>query len=183
MGEQAITMICSRIALCIFALAGSMASPIKSDRLSLEVKTTDLADGWSLGPRSPEKLPIKLMFGLRQTNLDQLEQSLLAVSDPQSPEYGRHLSNDQVHELIAPTSSSINAVRDWLSSHGIVPQVITPNSDWLTATMSIGSAEKLLEAEYYQISHSETNTTSHRTLQYSVPSHVAAVLDLVAPTL
>ena len=33
---------------------------------------------------------------VKQTNVAQLEKQLLAVSDPRSPEYGQHLTNDEV---------------------------------------------------------------------------------------
>jgi len=108
---------------------------------------------------------------------------MLAVSDPESGRYGQHLSNQQVHDLIAPTPDTVRTVLAWLASHGIIPQAMTSNSDWLTATMPISLAEQLLDAEYYALTHAATNTTAHRVLRYSVPQNVAASLDLVAPTL
>ena len=102
---------------------------------------------------------------------------------PVGGRYGQHLSNQQVHDLIAPTPDTLRTVLEWLASHGIIPQAMTSNSDWLTATMPISLAEQLLDAEYYALTHAATNTTAHRVLRYSVPQNVAASLDLVAPTL
>ena len=102
---------------------------------------------------------------------------------PAGARYGQHLSNQQVHDLIAPTPDTVRTVLEWLAAHGIIPQAMTSNSDWLTATMPISVAEQLLGAEYYAVTHAATNTTAHRVLRYSVPQNVAASLDLVAPTL
>jgi tripeptidyl-peptidase-1 len=160
-----------------------MGSPIATERHTIEAENAVLPPGWLLGPPSPANQPITLLFGLKQTNLAHLEKRLLAVSDPQSAEYGQHLTNEQVHELIAPTATNLAAVMDWLGEHDIVPRALTPNSDWLTATMPISLASRLLNAEYREFTHAATNTTAHRVLRYSVPRTVSAGLDLVAPTL
>merc|ERR1712166_1467875 len=170
-------------ALFLLAMIGAFASPIASERLAIESETSSLPVGWELGSRSPSSQPIRLMFGLKQQNLAQLEQTMLAVSDPESARYGQHLSNQQVHDLIAPTPDTVRTVLEWLAAHGIIPQAMTSNSDWLPATMPISVAEQLLGAEYYAVTHAATNTTAHRVLRYSVPQNVAASLDLVAPTL
>ena len=71
-------------ALFLLAMIGAIASPIASERLAIESETPSLPVGWELGSRSPSSQPIRLMFGLKQQNLAQLEQTMLAVSDPES---------------------------------------------------------------------------------------------------
>ena len=71
-------------ALFLFAMIGAFASPIASGRLAIESETPSLPVGWELGHRSPSSHPIRLMFGLKQQNLAQLEETMLAVSDPES---------------------------------------------------------------------------------------------------
>lgn len=57
---------------------------------------------------------IQLRIGLKQGSFDELERHLYEVSDPSHSRYGQHLSEDEVHELVAPPSHAISAVEDWL---------------------------------------------------------------------
>ena len=58
----------------------------------------------------------EVVFAVHQRNLDELEQRLLSVADPASPDYGAYLSYDQVHTLTANPASS-QAVRAWCRAH------------------------------------------------------------------
>jgi hypothetical protein len=51
---------------------------------------------WQRGPRVHESEPVQFRVGLKQSGLEHLEATVLAVSDPSSQEYGRHLSLAQV---------------------------------------------------------------------------------------
>jgi hypothetical protein len=51
---------------------------------------------WRRGPRVHESEPVQFRVGLKQSGLEHLEATVLAVSDPSSQEYGRHLSLAQV---------------------------------------------------------------------------------------
>ena len=53
----------------------------------------------------------------------------MAVSDPDSPTYGQHLSNEQAHALVAPAPASIAAVMAFLRGHGVEGVRATPNGD------------------------------------------------------
>ena len=54
---------------------------------------------WQRGPRVHESEPVQFRVGLKQSGLERLEATVLAVSDPSSQEYGRHLSLAQVRGL------------------------------------------------------------------------------------
>ena len=64
-------------------------------------------------------MPLELTIAVKQTNLDVLEHTVLAVSDPDSPRYGQHLSRDDVDAIIAPRAEDIAVVLKWLQEHGI----------------------------------------------------------------
>ena len=63
---------------------------------------------------------VKLQFALHQRNLDWLENTILVVSDPRSPSYGKHLNLFQIADKIAPFHFQIQKVLDWLSANGFV---------------------------------------------------------------
>lgn len=132
--------------------------------------------------RSPPDTKLELLFAVKQTNLPELERRLLEVSDPDSPSYGAHLSNDAVHSLIAPSQASIDIVRGFLEGHGVQALPVTPNGDFLRATVSVAQAEALLGCEYFLMQHGPSGQQAHRTRAYSLPATVAAVVDFVSPT-
>eukprot|EP00756_Hemistasia_phaeocysticola_P035160 Hpha_TRINITY_DN16566_c1_g3::TRINITY_DN16566_c1_g3_i1::g.134515::m.134515/K01279/TPP1, CLN2; tripeptidyl-peptidase I len=60
----------------------------------------------------------EVILSIKQRNLDILEAALLAVSDPQSDEYGRHWSFEAIGSLTRDASAEA-ATRVWLTAHGI----------------------------------------------------------------
>lgn len=55
-----------------------------------------LPDGWVVAGRSPPEALLELIFAVRQTHVGALHDSLMASSDPASPAYGQHMTNDEV---------------------------------------------------------------------------------------
>merc|ERR1719486_49457 len=98
---------------------------------------------------------------VKQTNVEKLEKVLLEVSDPDSEKYGKHLSNEQVHALVAPKQESIDAIMEHLSKHGVKGVAATPNSDIITADVTISLAEKLLSTKYVSFQHSQSGQVVH----------------------
>lgn len=125
---------------------------------------------------------VQLTFMVKQTRVDELERALLDVSDPRSPRYGQHLSNEKVHALVAPRRESVEAVLQFLRAHGAEGVPATPNADMILATVDFETAEAMLGATYYQFKHNVSGHVVHRTSGYSLPAGVAEHVDLVAPT-
>lgn len=144
--------------------------------------TRGLPLGWSSIRRSPHQQGLQLMFALKQTHLAELESTLMRVSDPDSEQYGQHLSNEEVHALVAPDDAHIAAVKNFLKKHGITAICLTPNCDMVQADVTVSQAEKLLATEYHELHHSDSGLTVHRAMQYSVPASIAEIVDFVAPT-
>lgn len=138
--------------------------------------------GWTRGARAEPSAPLELHFLLRQQNVDRLEAALDAVSYPTSASYGRHLSNDEVNAMVAPTPQAISAVREYISSHGAIAHELTPNADILRAELTVREAERALGCEYYEYRHEGTGETALRTASYALPRALSAHLAAVAPT-
>jgi tripeptidyl-peptidase-1 len=115
--------------------------------------------GWTpsaVADKRSQKLEI--IVAVRQQNLDQLERELMAVSDPRSSRYGKHLSKQEVDALVAPAAESVAAVTAWLKSHGIHANRKTANGDFLRATATVEQAEAALSTSYALFTHAATNT-------------------------
>jgi len=139
---------------------------------------------WKVSGPSPKDEQIELTFAVKQRGLPELHDTLMRVSSPSSPDYGKHLSNEEVNSLTAPEPSDIKTVLSFLKQHGVEDvRALTPNSDVIGATVSIKTAEKMLDAVYLSLVHQKSGTAIHRAVGgYSLPAEVAAAVDFVAPT-
>ncbi|KAJ8603134.1 hypothetical protein CTAYLR_004586 [Chrysophaeum taylorii] len=123
---------------------------------------------------------LELMFFVKAKKPGRVFEVLEAVSNPKSASYGQHLSLEQVNEVVAPAAESIRVVREWAAAFGVTLEALTANGDALGATVSIGVAERMLACKYRTFEHEGRRV--RRADNYSVPEAVAAVLDMVAPT-
>jgi tripeptidyl-peptidase-1 len=164
-------------AIAALALPQALVAP--------EPAVTDIPSGWSVIGESPKDARIELNFAVKQRNLQSLHDTLLSVSDPKSPSYGEHLSNEAVHALIKPSDEDIATVHSFINTvAGVEPRAASPNSDFITAVMTIGQAEALLGAKYEVLRHGRAGVQVHRASRsgYRLPESVAAAVDFVSPT-
>jgi tripeptidyl-peptidase-1 len=95
---------------------------------------------------------IPLRIGLKQQNMDRLEDLLLSVSHPDSPMYGQHWTPARVAEFFSPHDDTIVTVTDWLAEYGLTGQ-LSRSKGWLDVEMTVDKAEELLGADYHVYSH------------------------------
>lgn len=126
---------------------------------------------------STDKLTLKI--GLKQEHAVALEQAVLAVSTPGNPDYGKHLTREQLRAYVAPRQQSVDDVTAWLAEHGIAPAV---DNDWMTFVTDVKTANGMLGADFHWYRHSAGGAAKLRTLRYSVPDDMAEHVDLVQPT-
>jgi len=140
--------------------------------------------GWSKIKPAPADHSINLRIGLPQPNFAALEQHLYEVSDPFHQRYGAHLSKEEVEALIAPHSTSVDLVNEWLASHGIFEDQLSrsPAKDWVKVTVPVSLAEEMLKTEYHVWIHDESGDSIVRTTSYSLPEHLHEHIDVVQPT-
>lgn len=151
--------------------------------VAVEPPLDHVPEAWRFEGRSSADERIELTFAVKQRGLEELHNALMRVSSPSSPDYGMHLSNDQVNAMTAPDPMHLQAVKSFLQQYGITPRAGTPNSDIIEATVPVELAERMLSTEYSKFVHSNTGVQVSRALGgYSLPADVAAAVDFVAPT-
>jgi len=150
--------------------AGSVETPVQK------------VSGWVQGSRTGQDEILELTFAVKQQGKRELHDALMSVSLPSSPEYGQHLSNDEVHRITAPDASHIEAVMSFIRAHGGEPVAATPNSDMIIAKVTVEIAERMLSAKYHQHLHSSGKEISRVADGYSLPDEVARAVDFVSPT-
>ncbi|KAF5358974.1 hypothetical protein D9758_004895 [Tetrapyrgos nigripes] len=140
--------------------------------------------GWTLRSAAPSHHTIELRIGLPQPDFPVLEKHLYEVSDPFHERYGQHLTKAEVEALVAPHQESIDAVSEWLATHGIGESDIqrSPARDWVTIKVPITLAEKMLDTTYHVWTHDASGDSIVRTTSYSLPKHLHPHIDVIQPT-
>jgi len=109
------------------------------------------------------------------TEFEGLEEKLLDVSSPDSPNYGKFLDKEEVEALFPPPKDAADKVVAWLESNGIKDYRV--DGAFIDFTTELATANVLLDASYQHYRNS--GVTKLRTTQYSIPDdlqkHVAFV--------
>ncbi len=172
-----------------FCLAGAVVSVLGSEpQLSphvLHEHRRSLPSGWSLHRRADPEVTLPLSIALVQSNIDSLEEYLLDIADPDSPNYGKHWTPAQVRDTFRPSQESIDVVHAWLTTDGVHPERVqfSPDGMHLRVNVSVSEAERLLATEYYVYQHEDG--AEHLACQhgYHLPAHVSRHIELVKPTI
>lgn len=160
----------------------AFAEPILSPYVVHE-KRTSIPSGWSLARRHDASSTIPLRFALKQKNIENVGDFLLEVSDPASPNYGKHWTAYDIARKFAPSSGTIDVVRTWLLESGIEDHRITLSTSkgWINVLVSVEEAERLMNTEYNVYKHA--SGTEHVACEvYHLPEHVSSRVDFVLPS-
>lgn len=127
------------------------------------------------------KLPVRI--GLAQNNLDRAHDFLMDVSHPNSPNYGKHWTSDEVIDAFKPSDHAVETVRQWLVDAGIsVKDIVhSDNKQWLAFDASNKQMESLLHTEYHEYEDLKTGGVMPACDQYHVPKHVQQHIDYITP--
>ncbi|KAH9858769.1 subtilisin-like protein [Lenzites betulinus] len=174
----------------VFCLVGVAVSVLGSpepqlSRRVLHEYRRSLPSGWSLHRRADPGATLPLSIALAQSNIHSLEDYLLDIADPESPNYGKHWTPAQVREKFRPSQESIDVVHAWLATDGVHPERVQLSHDgaYVRVNVSISEAERLLATEYYVYQHEDGSEDVACEHGYHLPEHVAKHVDLVRPTI
>jgi tripeptidyl-peptidase I len=179
-------------------LAVAVAKPAARD-LSLHERRDAAPAGFVHAGPAAAQTQLNLRLGLANTDFPGLEKALYDVSTPSSPQYGEHLTPDevlsialacntqsdkrpQIKKFMAPKEETVKVIESWLSEHGITAKTISPNGDWLGITVPVEKANELFDADFSVFKHTDTDKDTIRTLSYSIPKALKGHLDVVHPT-
>ena len=90
------------------------------------------------------------------------------------------MEGHEIKSMLKPVEAATNAVVSWLESHNVTE--IEDDSDWINFHTDVGTANKMLETQFYWYRSEYMNKERLRTLQYSVPGAVAEHITLLQPT-
>lgn len=101
--------------LNLILAAFSAAVPFSSKPALHENRNTSRIQVYGAGSKRVDPdaiLPIRI--ALTQSNLDKGYGLLMQVSDPDSEDFGRHWTLDEIHDYFAPSPETREAVKEWL---------------------------------------------------------------------
>lgn len=175
-------MLISQFSLFLSAIGfGNALSPSKRAATYAVKERHDVPPTWQrIGPASKRDV-IQLAIGLKQQNEGQIEEHLLQVSDPKHERYGKHLSADEVRNIVRPAVETMELVEEWLSEHGVSDYAYNHANDMIHCTVPIGTAEEMLQTEYHEFQHDD-GSTANRAPVWSLPQHLHEHIDIVQPT-
>ncbi|CAK7199346.1 hypothetical protein SEUCBS139899_002024 [Sporothrix eucalyptigena] len=139
----------------------------------------DVPQGWSLVRSASPSDAIALKIALHQRSADDLERVVLEVSTPGHPNYGMHLTRDEVRSYTSPSDEAIDAVSNWLRDNEITGTI---DNDWVSFQTTVDRANTLLNTRFDWYQYEDSKTPVLRTLQYSVPDELTGHVDMVQPT-
>jgi tripeptidyl-peptidase I len=177
-------MVSLKAVFALLAIVSSTALGL-SPRVKHESRRA-LPPHWEQSHRAPADTILPLRIGLAQNNIDRIEELLLDVSHPTSPNYGNHWSASKVAETFRPTTETVDTVRGWLVGKGIDRSRIqlSKSGGWIEVDVSVAEAEDLLDTEYHVYNHALTNTKHIGCGSgYHVPEHVSKHVELITPSL
>lgn len=107
----------------------------------------------------------------------------MEVSTPSHPRYGKHLTRDELKDLIKPRVESTDAVLTWLKQSGVAARDIQNDGEWINFYAPVKRAEEMMGTTFktYQ-SEIRPKVRKIRSLSYSVPNAVRSHIDMIQPT-
>ena len=141
------------LAFCSTALASHSRRTNHVVRVHEQCNTAP--KGWLKSHRADADDIIHLRIGMKQQNLDMLEDLLMEVARPDSSKYGKYWTVKRVTEFFAPSELTEDAIRKWLGDSGVVEDKlrVSHNKGWIELDVTMATAERLLNTEYHVYEH------------------------------
>ncbi|EPS39904.1 hypothetical protein H072_6208 [Dactylellina haptotyla CBS 200.50] len=163
--------------LVLLTLAGALATPLAKHVIH---EKRDIGNhAWIKRNPAGASSILPMRIGLVQRNLDHGHNLLMEM-------YAfmiKHLSEDEVFEMFAPSRDSERAVIEWLESSGIALEriSISRNRQWVQFDAQVSDVESLLLTEYHIYEHEPSRRINVACDEYHVPDDIQKHIDYINP--
>lgn len=141
---------------------------------------------WSLLQPAHDSVPVTFTLALKQSNLDVLERLFWDNSNPDSPNYAKHLTREQVRRIIEPPQWVQDAVYDWMfetaREHNMEEGLINifNGGDYLQVTATAALTERLFQTKLWTFAHQDKGTLVVKHLgTFSIPTDLVEHIEMV----
>ncbi|KAK4903467.1 hypothetical protein LTR27_000398 [Elasticomyces elasticus] len=169
----------------ITAFAGLTSAFPTAEPHVLHEKRDHAPVAWKHHTRAERSTILPVRIGLKQRNLEHAARYIQDVSDPKSPNFGKHWSSEKVANAFLPSQETTDKVTEWLVSSGISADRLSHSvgKNWLEFTATVDEAESLLKTQYHVYQQKDTGGYRVACDSYSVPASVRDHVDFVMPTI
>ncbi|KAK7001682.1 family S53 protease-like protein [Favolaschia claudopus] len=170
--------------MLLYTLVNLLAalSAVSCTPLVLHESRSAAPSGFSTRGAAPDSDLLTLKFALTPNNLSGLEAKLKSISTPGSPDFRQWLSKDEVKAFVQPSDDTVAAFNSWASANGVTPSVVSANGDWVSLTLNVAAANKLLGASFQMFTHRSLAQPITRTLSISLPSELIGHVEVIHPS-
>jgi tripeptidyl-peptidase-1 len=161
--------------LCYAQTASCLGSSQRVEQLEVA------PDGWLRGSRAQPTNLVKFHLAITQYNTAEFEQKVIEISTPSHPSYGQYMKRNEVKDFLRPPAAITDKIIAWLTSADVHGDAIDSNGNWISFTVPVSKAERILKTEFFYFHHPQQGTIL-RTLGYSVPDELHSHIQLIQPT-
>lgn len=114
--------------MLVLMLAVHASAALPTGRVAFEQDVSPrAASGWTRGARADPDALIELLVAVKQpaSGVEKMKTVLDEVSDPRSASYGAHLTQHEVHQILAPAAAAVAAVKEHFGRGGAVLEPAT----------------------------------------------------------
>jgi len=155
---------------------GAFSFAFAASALAGNVKFQSLNTMWDKGKRGDASTVLDVMVSVKNQNMDKLNSEIMAVSDPDSPRYGQHLTKGEVTFLTAAPQESVNLIAKWFENAGIAAK-LGPRGDRFEFRASVTEIEQLFSTTVHEYTHGERSVLQAGDLH--TPSEVAPAIQSI----
>ncbi|TVY55396.1 Aorsin, partial [Lachnellula suecica] len=169
--------------LVLLALSVSARSAAVPNTHVVHEKREVTSRQWVKRGKLSSSAVLPMRIGLKQQNLHLGHDLLMDVSHPESKNYAKHWTAEEIIDKFAPVQKTVDSVKEWLTDFGIDGSRIThsDNKGWLAFDATTAEAEGLLHAKYHMYEHTSKGHVTPACESYHVPKHIQEHVDYITP--
>ena len=167
--------------LCLF-LACSQANPVPSGGYQVVERLPGVPEGWTEHGAPSSSTLVKFRMAIRHKRMAEFEQRTIDIATPGSHLYGHFMTGEEVNDFLRPSDDAVRTIFSWMKSEHIPEDSTERHGNWITFTVPISQAEKLLDTQFHYFRNEVNQKADIRTLSYSVPKDVYAHVQMIQPT-
>lgn len=139
----------------LLLVSSAFALTRRADHVLHERRAADPAvRAWDRTRKLEADRILPLRIGLKQQNMHLVEDMLMDVAHPDSPNFGQHWSPERVVDFFKPADSTVDAVLAWLGEYGLTDRVkLSTSKGWVQLNATVAEVEELLGTEYHVYTH------------------------------
>jgi subtilase family serine protease len=120
-------------------------------------------------------------IAVKQKNLELLHEMLMERSTPGSPKYQDWMTSDSINKL-SSNPEGVIAIKKWLSDNNISVVHELQESNYIRASCTISTWERVLDTKFYYWEDRQIDGLSsyhHRALSFKVPESVSSYIHAI----